>query len=76
MVVKAGAAPRGCACSQPLGGDAVAAVEGERTLEEAGDAGGALVAVDLGVGEPGVDVDDRADDLPSSDATAARPERE
>jgi hypothetical protein len=54
----------------------VAAVEGERTLEEAGDAGGALVAVDLGVGEPGVDVDDRADDLPSSDATAARPERE
>ena len=43
--------------------DAVAAVEGERALEGAGDAGGALVAVDLGVGEPGVVVDDRVDDV-------------
>ena len=44
---------------QSLRGDAVLREEGERALEEAGDGRGSLVVVDLGVGEPGVVVDDR-----------------
>ena len=42
---------------------AVARVEGERAFEEAGDGGGALVGVDLGVGEPCVVVDDRVHEV-------------
>ena len=41
----------------------MARVEGERPLEERGDGGGALVLVDLDVGEPAVVVDDRVGEV-------------
>jgi hypothetical protein len=50
---------------QSLCPDVVALLEGERSLEEADDGCGLLVVVDLGVGEPGVVVDDRVDDVDS-----------
>ncbi len=52
-------------CHQPFRLDAVFGVESERALEEADHGGGPLVVVDLGVGEPGVVVDDRVHDVAS-----------
>src|SRR5690348_5016376 len=45
--------------------DAVAGVEGNRALEEAGCCGRLLVAEDFGVGEPAVVVDSDVDELPA-----------
>jgi hypothetical protein len=50
---------------QPLDLDPVGGEEDECALGEGGDAGGALVRVELGVGEPGVVVDHRVGELPA-----------
>jgi len=44
---------------QPLRDDPVPGEVGERSFEEAGHGHGTLIGMDLGVGEPGVIVDDR-----------------
>jgi hypothetical protein len=49
----------GVVAHQPSRADAVALVEGERSLDEAGHGRGPLVAVELDVGEARVVVDDR-----------------
>jgi hypothetical protein len=55
---------------QPGCADPVALVEGERALEEGDDGGGLLVVVDLGVGKPGVVVDDRVHDVGAVEVAA------
>jgi hypothetical protein len=55
----------GVVADQPCRLDPVTVEEGERTLDEADHRAGALVAVELGVREPGVVVDDRVHELPA-----------
>src|SRR4051794_24688972 len=55
----------GVVADQPLRLDSLAGEEGECTLDEADDGAGAFIAVQFGVGEPGMVVDDGVHELPA-----------